>query len=152
MANGGYITGYEDGTFRPGNFITRAEFATIAARFLDKDYATELVFSDISGHWAEKYIESVATSHWVNGYEDGTFRPDRYITRAEAITIINRILVRYLNKDGIHPDARQWPDNLEDAWYYYEMIEATSSHYYYRMDDGIHEKWTDLKPNKVWDN
>ena len=152
MENGGYITGYEDGTFRPGNFITRAEFATIAARFLDKDYATELVFSDISGHWAEKYIESVATSHWVNGYEDGTFRPDRYITRAEAITIINRILVRYVNGEGIHADARQWPDNTVDAWYYYDMLEATSSHYYYRLNDGVHEKWTDLKPNKVWDN
>ncbi len=152
MANGGYINGYEDGTFKPSNFITRAEFATIAARFIEEGLLDGINFTDISGHWAEEYIKLAAANGWVNGYEDGSFRPSAYIRRAEAITIINRVLVRYVNKAGLHPDTKQWPDNNEGDWYYFDMLEATNSHYYTRQSDGIHETWTSLKPNKIWKN
>ncbi len=150
MANGGYVKGYEDGTFRPGAFITRAEFATMAARFLEDKTAIRANFSDIAGHWAESYIKLVAGNGWVNGYEDGTFKPDNYITRAEAMAIINRILVRYVNDEGLHADAKHWPDNARDAWYYFDVLEATNAHDFVRQEDGIHETWKTINENNVW--
>ncbi len=150
MAKGGYVKGYEDGSFQPEAFITRAEFATIAARFLEDKTTTRANFSDISGHWAESYIKLVAGNGWVNGYEDGTFRPDNYITRAEAMAIINRILVRYVNANGLHADTKQWPDNAKSAWYYYDVLEATNAHDFTRQADGIHENWSSINENNVW--
>ncbi len=150
MANGKYVLGYEDGTFRPEAPITRAEFVTIAARFLEKKNNNTVTFSDIEGHWAESYIELAAGQSWIAGYEDGTFRPDSYITRAEAMAIINRILVRYVNKAGLHANTKQWPDNLESAWYYYDVLEATNAHDYDRQADGIHETWSSINENNVW--
>lgn len=150
MANGGYVKGYQDGTFRPEDFITRAEFATIASRFLEDKTAVRANFSDISGHWAEEYVKLVAGNGWVNGYEDGTFKPDSYITRAEAMAIINRILVRYVNGAGLHANTKQWPDNAANAWYYYDVLEATNAHDFVRQADGIHETWTSINENNVW--
>ena len=86
-ANAGWVSGYPDGTFRPDAYITRAEFATIAARFLSDVYGGTSMFTDISGHWAEDYINRAAAAGWINGYADGTFRPNAYITRAEAVTL-----------------------------------------------------------------
>lgn len=141
IANGGYINGYEDGTFRPEANITRAELATIVARFLAEPVEGSKDFSDIGGHWAEEYIVSAANNEWIYGDGNGTFRPDDYITRAEAITIINRILVRYVNEHGLDGSEIQWPDNTEEAWYYYAVIEASNAHDHTRADNGYHEIW-----------
>lgn len=153
MVNGKYITGYPDGTFKPGKHITRAEFATIITRFFDNEgTGFKPSFSDVSGHWAEEYIVKAAEHMMILGYNDGTFKPDKFITRAEAMTIINRLLVRYVNKEGLHADAKQWPDNLESAWYYYNVLEATNSHEYVRQADGYNEKWTGMLENRDWRN
>ncbi len=148
MANGGYITG-DAGTslFRPTDAITRAEFITIATRFLSETdvegYDTAL--TDINGHWAEDAILLGVEQGWISGYEDGTFRPEQNITRAEAMTIINRVLVRYVNEDGLCDGYIQWPDNAESDWYYYTVIEATNSHDYTREEGQYLETWTDIK-------
>jgi len=144
MANGGYVRGYEDGTFRPGNYITRAEFVTIVSYFTDDPNKVAGSFSDIAGHWAEERIRIATANGWIAGYEDGSFRPNNYITRAEAITIINRLLDRHVNAEGLHADAIQWPDNLEGMWYYYDMLEATNPHNHERFADGVYEKWTEI--------
>ena len=142
MANGGYLKGYEDGSFRPEANITRAELATIAARFLKAAVEGNRAFGDIDGHWAEENIKSIANNEWILGYEDGNFRPDDYITRAEAITIINRIIVRYVNDHGLVDDVKEWPDNDESAWYYHAVIEATHEHGFDRAEDSYNELWS----------
>lgn len=151
MAKGGYIEGYENGSFAPAVPITRAEFVTIASRFADAaGDGSNVEFSDISGHWAEVNIKYVAANSWINGYDDGTFRPDKYITRAEAITIINKMMVRYADAESIAPGAKQWNDNLPTAWYYYQILEATNSHAFTRREDGYNENWTKILENKEW--
>ena len=153
MANGKYVLGYEDGTFGPGKSITRAEFATMIVRYASGAVvAPENTFSDISGHWGESYILTAAGEGWVTGYEDGTFAPDKYITRAEAMTIFNHMLTRRVNAEGIHDDARIWIDNPSDTWYYYEVEEATNSHDYTRQVDGLTETWTAITENRDWLN
>ncbi len=149
MANGGILKGYEDGTFRPMASITRAEFATIAIRFFRDDAAAEEQFSDVEGHWGEAYINMAAEKGLIKGYPDSSFRPDEPITRAEAITIINRLLERHPHKDKLSDGMIVWPDNADDsAWYYAEVQEATNSHAY-EMEDGV-ERWTELLPIRDW--
>ncbi len=150
MEKGGFITGYEDGSFAPAKYITRAEFATIASRLDTMSDNVSHGFTDISGHWAEKYIADAVVKGWIAGYEDGTFRPDQEITRAEAMTIINRMLNRFVNEAGLHKDATLWPDNSKDAWYYYAVLEATNSHECTRQADGVHETWTAMTENRDW--
>ena len=147
MANAGYVNGYEDGSFRPGNAITRAEFAAIMLRFFaDDDKANDVnPYSDITGHWAEDSIISAYVKNLFVGYPDGTFKPDAYITRAEAMTVINRITVRKPHKDGFVEGHIDWPDINESEWYYNDVIEATNSHDYIRIDDLMTEDWTELK-------
>ena len=113
------------------------------------DNATH-TFTDISGHWAEDYIARAVQRGWIAGYEDGTFRPDQNITRAEAMTIINRMLNRFVNAQGLHSDAILWPDNAQSAWYYYAVEEATNSHDYTRQADGVNETWTRITANRDW--
>lgn len=144
IANGGYVVGYEDGTFRPEEYITRAEFVTIVARFYDTLVERGTPYNDIGGHWAEKYILTAASQGWIDGYNDGSFRPDEYITRADVIRIVNRLLVRCVNAEGLHADTRQWIDNYEESEYYYDILEATNSHDYERQADGYHETWPAL--------
>ena len=143
LSNAGIISGYPDGTFRPGQTITRAEFAAIAAQF---DVVTENVenpFSDTTGHWAENLISYAASKGWVSGYTDGTFLPQKAITRAEAMTLINNVLDREVDEEGLLAEAKQWPDNQKDSWYYYEVLEATNSHDYTRRSEGnLVENWT----------
>lgn len=154
----GILTGYEDGTFKPDAPVTRAEFATIAARFSDgelKDFAS---FPDVpEDHWASKYIAKAEKLGWIKGYVDGTFRPENNITRAEAMTFVNRVLERGVDEEGICEDTIQWSDNLDTtAWYYYAVQEATNSHEYARTDREIedqsfcYEEWTKLKENRNW--
>lgn len=143
LARGRILEGYPDGTFRPGNFITRAELATIAARFDELSFLEENVFPDVEGHWAEKYINSAAAKGWVEGYPDGTFKPDDYITRAEFVTLVNRVLQRRVRLEDILSEARQFPDLLPGKWYYEAMQEAINSHLYERKDDGF-ETWLEI--------
>ncbi|MBU5672042.1 S-layer homology domain-containing protein [Paenibacillus brevis] len=150
MENAGIITGYLDGTFKPGQYITRSEFAAIASRFDQLDERVNDMFSDITGHWAEKYIVSAANKGWIKGYVDGTFKPDQYITRAEAASFINSVLNRKVNHEGIHEDAKEWPDNIVGKWYYYDILEATNHHEYIREEDSDAEVWEEVLPNRVY--
>ena len=148
-ANVGWITGYPDDTYRPNNYITRAEFATIAARFLSEEYDGENMFTDIGGHWAAEYINRAARAGWITGYA-GEFRPNDYITRAEAVTLINRMLDRAPDADHMLANMVRWPDNPETAWYYEAIQEATNSHDYDRETIIDFETWTELLPNRDW--
>ena len=150
MANAGIIEGYPDGSFRPNAFITRAEFATIAVRFFDVKYDGADQFPDIDGHWARDYINKAAFIDLVEGYPDGTFGPDRQITRAEAVTLVNRTLDRHPDKDHLLPDMLRWPDNMDTTqWYYADMQEATNSHAYDWTTDHK-ENWTHLREVRDW--
>ena len=157
LSNMGILKGYEDGTFHPNAPVTRAEFAVIAARFSDgaaDDYAT---FSDVSNdYWASKEIAKAAKLGWIKGYTDGTFRPTNNITRAEVMTLVNRVLERGVDEEGLMEDAIQWADNKPGDWYYYDVQEATNSHEYVRTDkpidgqDFCYEEWIKLKENRNW--
>ena len=149
LYNAGILSGYPDGTFRPSEPITRAEFATIAAKFDELELGSASSFTDIFGHWAEKYITSSEIKGWIKGYPDMTFKPEQDITRAEAMTLINNVLERGVPEENIHPDAIFWPDNPSTEWYYEAVMEATNSHNYV-YEDEVDELWTEIKPNKVW--
>ena len=155
LSNAGIIAGYEDGSFKPNGYITRAEFATIAARFFDVTYNGKDLFPDISGHWAKDYINQAANKGFVNGYEDGTFKPDRNITRAEAVTLVNRTLDRHPDKSHFTKDMLVWPDNMDQTkWYYADMQEATNSHTYQmkeNSDKTKYENWTKTLPIRNWE-
>jgi len=150
LANGGYIKGYPDGTFKPTAPIERAEFVAIAARFTDAPEGVKAYFKDVKGHWAEKYIAAVADTAWVSGYEDGTFRPDNTITRAEVMKIVNNVLVRYTDEKNMSVEGMiLFPDNASSEWYYYDVIEATNGHDYTRREDGYNEDWTSIIINEI---
>ena len=146
------IKGYEDGTFQPNGNITRAEFAAIAARFDPDGDTTPANFTDVAGHWAAKEISIAANHGWINGYEDGSFRPNQYITRAEAVTLINRVLNRLPEtKDDLLPEMKTWVDNMDEtAWYYLAIQEATNSHYNKNKEGTKYETWTELRENRDW--
>ncbi len=150
LANGKIIGGYPDGSFKPGSSITRAEFAAIVSRFDNLNYQGTDKFSDIKGHWAAATINAAAERGWIGGYPDGTFRPNAYITRAEAMALINKVLNRHVSEKGLLPDARYWKDNSINAWYYEDVMEATNSHDYTRDEATGIETWTIIKPDKVW--
>ena len=153
LSNAGILDGYEDGTFRPDGNITRAEFATITARFLEASYDGGNRFPDIDGHWAAEYINEAANAGIVDGYEDGTFRPQQNITRAEAVTMVNRTVDRHPDADYLLDNMVTWPDNPESAWYYAQIQEATNAHAYTMhtdQEDAPYEIWTELLPNRDW--
>lgn len=131
MAAGGYIQGYADGTFGANKPITRAEFVCLAARFATKTTGFASYTDVDNGHWAARSIAICASNGWVQGYEDGTFRPDQPITRAEAMTIINRMLGRGVSKGYVCKGAVRFTDNDPGSWYYYEILEATNDHEYH---------------------
>ena len=145
MAGLGIVTGYPDGTFRPDQTITRAEFAAILAR-IEKDKTGTAVFSDVSGHWAAQQIGVASANGWVTGYADGTFRPDQTITRAEAVAMTNRLLERKpQSASDLIPGMYTWTDNADPAkWYYLDLQEAANSHTYTRKTFG-YELWRQLK-------
>lgn len=130
MAAGGYIQGYADGTFGAKKPITRAEFVCLAARFATKTTGFASYTDVDNGHWAARSIAICASNGWVQGYEDGTFRPDQPITRAEAMTIINRMLGRGVSKGYVCKGAARFTDNDPGSWYYFEVLEATNDHEY----------------------
>ena len=146
IARLGIVQGRSATVFDPNAPITRAEFATICARFDTSVIQGTEIFSDIEGCWAKDYIEHAAALGWVKGYSDGTFRPNNHITRAEAMCMINRVLGRLPEaKQDLLPGMKTWPDNPESAWYYFHVQEATNSHAFERKADGVHEKWVELK-------
>ncbi len=147
----GIVEGRSPSAFDPEAPITRGEFAAIAARFDSDPYHGDDRFTDISGHWAAGYINQAAVKGWVEGQPDGSFAPDRSITRAEAMTTINRVLGRLPETaDDLLDDMIAWPDNPPDAWYYLAVQEATNSHDYERKADTVHETWTGLQPAGNW--
>ena len=153
LTNADIIDGYEDGTFKPNGNITRAEFATIAVRFFEATYEGENLFPDIDGHWAQDYINEAANAGIVDGYPDGTFGPQKLITRAEAMTMVNRTIDRHPHEDHLLDDMIVWPDNPETAWYYEQVQEATNSHEYTMNTDdeqNPYEIWTELLPVRDW--
>lgn len=151
LAKGAIIQGYKDGTFDAGRPITRAEFAAIASRFDPLEDSGGTNFSDISGHWAEKYILSATKKGWITGYSNGTFKPDQYITRAEAMTLINRVLDRRVDEKGLIDGYKLFPDNKPTDWFYYQVIEATNNHDYTpRTKVSDMETWTKIKADKTW--
>lgn len=141
MYKGGYIAGYKDGTFGGNKNITRAEFVSMLVRFLGEDQGS-MSFTDVpQNHWAAKDIAIAASQGWVAGYSDGTFKPNQQITRAEAMSIINRVLNRGVNEKSNIMGFKIWPDNYSNAWYYYDVIEATNAHDY-----------TGSRPSENWSN
>ena len=147
----GIVKGDSHGKFNPNAPITRAEFAAIAARFDDKANTTAVDFSDIASHWAKDEISAAANNGWINGYTDGTFRPNNKITRAEAMTLVNRVLKRLPETaEDLHNDMIKWSDNSDtSAWYYLAVQEATNSHYY-DIKENKHEKWSKLRKTRDW--
>lgn len=151
MATLGIVKGYPDGTFRPNEPITRAEFAAIAARFDESSRYGETRFTDVTGHWAIREIAKAYNNGWIKGYPDNTFRPNRNITRAEAMTLINRVLNRApeTEKDLLN-NMNKWSDNMDvDAWYYLAVQEATNSHDY-RRKTSSYEHWLRMLEDPNW--
>lgn len=151
LAKMGIVNGREEGAFEPDENITRAEFTTIAARLSEAKYEGEDFFPDIKGHWASEYINIAASIGWVEG-DNGIFRPDDNITRAEVMTLVNRVLGRQpQSKSDLREGMITPPDNTnENNWYYLAVQEATNSHKYELKSDGTHEKWTELVKNTDW--
>ena len=147
----GIITGYPDGTFKPNKPITRAEFAAIAARFDETQSGKSATFSDVIGHWAAKEIGIAYYNDWIKGYPDGTFKPDQNITRAEAMTMINRVLERKPESPAdLLTNMNKWTDNMDTSkWYYLDVQEATNSHGYTRKTFN-YELWRQMLPDPDW--
>lgn len=143
MSGYALIGGYADGTFRPNNKITRAEFVTILSRLPHNDIGTDTVFADVpESHWAHSAVQTALAQGWVTGDPSGKFRPDDSITRAEVVTVMNRILGRTgdaamaASGEGI----RIMPDVPDTHWAYLAMLEATTDHEYEKTEDA--ERWT----------
>lgn len=151
MAALGIIEGYPDGSFRPNDPISRAEFSAIVARFDTSSAGASASFTDVYGHWAEDYIGKAVGNGWVNGYPGNVFKPDQCIERCEAMAIINRVLNRNPESpDDLLPDMIKWPDNMNiNAWYYLDVQEATNSHDFQRKTNNT-EHWIKLNPAPDW--
>ena len=150
MTGLGIVQGRSTTTFDPKAPITRAQFAAICARFDTGKSSGTQSFTDIKGHWAEKYIERAAELGWIKGFEDGTFRPDTYITRAQAMTMINRVLNRIPEENSdLLAGMNTWPDCNPGDWFYLAVQEATNSHDF-KHKAGNYETWTGMNKNPDW--
>lgn len=150
MTGLGIVQGRSTTTFDPKAPITRAQFAAICARFDTGKSSGTQTFTDIKGHWAEKYIERAAELGWIKGFEDGTFRPDTYITRAQAMTMINRVLNRIPEDESdLLPGMNVWPDCNPGDWFYLAIQEATNSHDF-EHKAGNYETWTGMNKDPDW--
>ncbi|MCM1297223.1 MAG: S-layer homology domain-containing protein, partial [Muribaculaceae bacterium] len=143
LVKAGILKGLPDGSFGGTQNITRAEFVTIAARFFAVDVAGVNPFEDVNGHWAENEIVFAYSKGWVNGLPDGSFGPDKLITRAEAMRIINNVLGRGVDAEGVTGDIVKFSDVSEDAWYYYDVVEATNGHAYEYVGKSLVETWVE---------
>ncbi len=142
------VSGYPDGTFKANAPITRAEFASIASRFDNLSEEAKLKFSDVKeSHWAYKVISSAEDKGWISGYPDGTFKPEKNITRAEVVSSTNRILNRYADLDFAKAHAQELAPmiDMDDShWAYGPVVEAMNGHDYKRLSDGKSERWIRL--------
>ena len=148
LNNAGVITDSSNGYFRPNEAITRAELAAMLANFTETAGAANY-FNDVSAsYWAANAIAICAKLGWITGYPDGSFRPDRNVTRAELMAMINRATGRApKSTDAFLPGMKTWSDNTADKWYYLDVQEATNSHSYTVKDS---EKWTALNADPNW--
>ena len=148
LNNAGVITDSSNGYFRPNEAITRAELAAMLAKFSETTGAANY-FNDVSAsYWAANAIAICAKLGWINGYPDGTFRPDRNVTRAELMAMINRATGRApKSADAFLPGMKTWIDNTSDKWYYLDVQEATNSHSYTIKGS---ETWTALTSDPNW--
>lgn len=150
VANLGVVSGKPGDVFDPDTPITRAEFAAICDRFDQTVTEGSSSFTDISGHWAEKEINRAATLGWIQGYGDGRFVPDGYITRAEAMTMVNRVLCRIPEEESDLLDGMNvWPDNQPSQWHYLAVQEATNTHDCVSKNE-VYEKWTKMLKDPDW--
>lgn len=145
LESSGIISGDDNKLFRPQDKITRAEMAVMAARFSNSSGGNK-TFTDTVGHWAENYIKAAVSQGWLAGYTDGEFKPDNYITRAEAMLLINNVLERRPeNIDDLLVDMKKWTDNTDTSkWYYLAVQEASSTHEYVKKENG-YETWNLVK-------
>ena len=150
LSNAKVLTGYEDGTFKPNAPITRAEFAAIVSRLTDGIYEGYDLFDDISNSWAREYINRASYKGWVQGDGNKKYRPADNITRAEAMTLINNVLIRHVEESGMYAEMNKWPDNQPGAWYYTAVQEATNSHNYERIENSEYEKWSTPLADRDW--
>ena len=152
LVNAGVLTGYSDGTFHPDASITRAEFATILSKFTDENSESSK-FTDISSHWARDSINTAYADGWITGYSDDTFRPNQVVSRAEVMTMINRLLQRVVKASDMLDGMTTWSDNPKGTWYYEVVQEATNSHNHELTKELVpgqtfyYEKWTKLTSN-----
>ena len=146
MARIGVINGYTDGSFKPSNNLTRAEFAALVSRFANlSNNGTNKIYNDIdASNWAYKYVMELSNAGYMNGYEDGSFRPESEITRAEVVTVINKIIGRNPSAEYVKTLSSGFSDLSSDAWYYTNVMEATTTHEYY-LTNGIETKWENIK-------
>ncbi|SHH61937.1 Listeria/Bacterioides repeat-containing protein [Anaerosphaera aminiphila DSM 21120] len=123
------MEGYEDGSFKPNDKITRAEFTAVVARY-NSLINVESSFEDVSGgHWAEKYIGAVTSKGWISGYPDGTFKPEKDISREEVATMVNKMLDRKVDKEGLNNLLiKNFKDLDNSSWSYFDIVEASNSH------------------------
>ena len=153
-----YIVGYGNGEVRPQNNITRAEVATIFFRLLTDDVRDENLtktnrYSDVAAtSWYNTAVSTLSSMGIITGYPDGTFGPQRDITRAETMALVNRVLNRQPEtEDDLLPNMTVWTDNANPkAWYYLAVQEATNSHYYKFKTNSKYEKWTELRKARDW--
>ena len=151
MANMGVFKGRTADRFDPNAPITRGEFAAVCARFDDSKVKTTETYSDINGYWAANEILRAAALGWVQGYQDGSYRPNNSITRAQVVTMINRVLCRMPEENAdLLKGMSSFTDCAEDDWCYLAIQEATNSHGYKTKSGSIHEKWTDLNTAPDW--
>ena len=147
----GVLGGYSDGTFRPNAPITRAEFAKIAVSFAQANgSAVYSYFTDVkTTDWFAPYVTAAKDSSLIEGYSDGSFKPENRITRAEACAIVNRVLGRKPSKSHMKiSDRIDWPDCTTADWFYEAIMEATNSHTY-QMGKRV-ETWNDKLPQRDW--
>ena len=155
LAGANFLRGYPDGYFRPNQAMTRAEFAALLVRIVNggnNGAAGNTSFTDVAGHWAENYIYAAYALGWANGFGDGTFRPDRQITRAEVAALVNRALNRLPEyPSDLLEGMVTWPDNMnQNAWYYLYIQEATNSHEHEMKECGTRETWVELLTPREW--
>ncbi len=151
MAKMGVFRGRSASQFDPNAPITRGEFAAVCARLDTREVQLPEGFRDLDGHWAKQEVLRAAALGWVQGYEDGTYRPNADITRAQAITMINRVLCRMPEKTSdLLAGMSTWKDCVESDWFYLAVQEATNSHNFEKKQNSIYESWTALKQNPDW--
>ena len=150
MTGLGIVQGHSGTTFDPEAPITRAQFAAICARFDTGAGGTTQTFSDISGHWAEEYIRQVAGLGWIKGFEDGTFRPDTYITRARAMNMINRVLNRILEENSDLPAGMNTGRTATPATGSPRRSRRPPTPHAFKHKTGNYETWTGMNKKPDW--